>query len=389
MVRFDFEKGACAISTPACTMNNDLSSSLFLEFLRQRGLYSDIQSVSPGASTSPTLPPLHVFQNLRQGHPESPSQRSKTFNLPFSNPAELAVVDRGSEFKSGQSSTESSTDTFQAPRPYSSLSNQQLPYFCSGPASQDTFAIPAVSTQHLHLTHSNQVKGVHAIPSERILALPSRARDALLPPEDPAASFRSTATMPSQDNSDLSLQLPASSQRDDRAEIERIITLPDRSPEKADEDRPFPLPINPAVPLDKEIGKREMSTLDNGTSTGLNECSLCPKSFKRKHDLRRHVAVYHQNVSRVFFSRFLLFIHCLTIKRPTDSFRDRILAVQQKKSFVCEKCGSTFGMSSTLDRHRASRHNLPAAVCSLCGQTFAKRSQKTHHVCHRRDPGPS
>lgn len=272
-------------------MNNNLSSSFFLEFLRKRGLYTDVKSVSPGPSTtSPTLPPLHFFQNLRQKHPESPSQRSKTFNLPFYSPAQSAVVDHGSEFKLGQSSMQSITSALQAPRPCSSISNQKLPYFCSGSASQDAVVIPTVPTQFLHLAYSSYVEGMHAVPSERILTLPIPAGDARIPPEDSVASFRTIANMPSQDNFDHQIQLPALSQREDQAKSEQILTHPGRPSEQSDEDLPFP----------NLIGRTERSTLDTGVPTGLNECNLCPKGFKRKHDLRRHVAVYHQNVSRIF-----------------------------------------------------------------------------------------
>lgn len=111
-------------------------------------------------------------------------------------------------------------------------------------------------------------------------------------------------------------------------------------------ERLYPCPDCTAVYHDASnlLSHRKRNHL--GQEARRHLCEVCGKKFITPSDLRTHVSGVHHNV----------------------------------KKFVCEFCGLSFKISSTLMYHRRLHTGERPHVCQMCGRTFMKPNGLAKHV---------
>lgn len=282
-------------------MDKGFSDSFLTVFLCHRGLYPHAQSLPPDDEHPPILPPLRSEIPLGQDIPAEPP----AFSLPPSDDAQhIGSHEDSSRFAP---SVLGDSAARQTPGFTSHMADYNTPENASGPA----FAAPPFVPAAPPLQPSHPLT-THPFGDDRMFyrndELAEHAR--MLPQHNaPAASFRPSPVQPHVHDDDGNMNLPDQPGRDDHVmtqrppvdAYERIISL---GGQPSGDIRALPQDVSvPVVPYESTQALERPQNLSPGagpSSSALNECRLCPKSFKRKHDLRRHVAVYHENVSQNF-----------------------------------------------------------------------------------------
>lgn len=133
--------------------------------------------------------------------------------------------------------------------------------------------------------------------------------------------------------------------------------------------------------------------------SGKFECSICPKKYKFKPDLRRHMKSHTSHYScascHLYFDSFdklqehrrakheqLCFV-CGKKFRFKQSLKEHIskhTEIYQENQLKCTKCPKLFTKLSRLEGHMNTHTNSKPFKCEHCDKEFCHRSSLTSHI---------
>uniref|UniRef100_A0A915II42 C2H2-type domain-containing protein n=1 Tax=Romanomermis culicivorax TaxID=13658 RepID=A0A915II42_ROMCU len=133
-------------------------------------------------------------------------------------------------------------------------------------------------------------------------------------------------------------------------------------------------------------------TCTNDASVSLHRCPICPKIFKRKPDLARHILHHNQikNFScpicstrfmqKVHLRRHIEAKHGTTTTMTSDGSAGG--AIPKLFAFRCSSCPKSFRTNSELKRHRALKHKYADNMykCRYCGAKFDDQKTYINHL---------
>lgn len=259
----------------------------FETVVRQRGLssYERATPVDIDADVRPILPPLR-FDNHSLYETEAPQQRPPPFSSQLTHNPCVEAFD-GSPSIAHPLQPDSVSQ--QAPSIASCL--PQKVHFDD--ARSLPFNVPVIRANSNQPAYRKDEKRFlltapapdYPASDDRIIALPRG--------NVPPAPFEVLRRLGSE-----SVPFSSARTRDPNENDEHILSLYEKRP------REQVLPQHRALQF-AEKSKNSQSPEPNRfvsntvrpSASGWFECLMCPKSFKRKHDLRRHISICHENVS--------------------------------------------------------------------------------------------
>lgn len=162
---------------------------------------------------------------------------------------------------------------------------------------------------------------------------------------------------------------------------------------------------NNAIPI-KEDFEPDYTKLEEGLKEITIEyplsCSICQKTFKLKHHLRRH-QVIHSNLKefecklcdKKFNQRSNLDTHIKNVHNKVKDYEcpkchkkftqkgnlsKHMIIHEDNQPFQCEFCRKTFSQKNLLDSHLNLHNGEKPFECDICKKSFARQSTLYNHV---------
>lgn len=275
------------ISKPRrCALSKITFLPSFENFIRQRGLssYERATSVDIDADELPILPPL-CFENSSLYEPEPLQQHPPPFPPHLTHNPCVEAFD-GSPIISHPAQFDS------VPRLAPSIFPFIPPKVPFDDARSLPFNVPVVLANSNQPAYRNNEKSIlltapapdHSASEGGIIAL---ARDNVPPAPFKVPRRLRTGIVP----------FRSARTRDLTKHDERIFSLLDQRSREHVFPQHRALQIAELSKIGQTPEPKRIVSLDRPKSSGWFECLMCPKSFKRKHDLRRHISICHENVS--------------------------------------------------------------------------------------------
>ncbi|KAK3096932.1 hypothetical protein FSP39_004907 [Pinctada imbricata] len=104
-------------------------------------------------------------------------------------------------------------------------------------------------------------------------------------------------------------------------------------------------------------------------------CSVCGKTYFRKHALQRHMLLHTGKKPHKCE-------HCNFRSYEVNNLkRHMALHFEAERNFVCEMCGAAFHARKTLEMHHTYKHNdVRAFACNMCDKTFKAKNTLVRHM---------
>ena len=114
-----------------------------------------------------------------------------------------------------------------------------------------------------------------------------------------------------------------------------------------------------------------------------HSCDVCDAYFSTKWNLELDNRQHHGNVV----------LHCKTCEkqfRMAHHLRqhEQTCIMDKKDKHRCDSCGKTFGIKSSLNRHRRQIHDQNTVMCDVCGDSFTRKESLTRHINRKHKEWP-
>ncbi|XP_034249264.1 uncharacterized protein LOC117650080 [Thrips palmi] len=118
------------------------------------------------------------------------------------------------------------------------------------------------------------------------------------------------------------------------------------------------------------------------SSSPLFKCTVCPKEFNRKFNLREHMTNCHQDMPPRFSCE-----HCLKRFKSKNKLRLHVATHTEEPNLACRTCGKRFYRTDLLRTHEATHTGNKPFSCEVCARRFATQSMlRSHQVIHQPPP---
>ncbi|XP_063372013.1 myoneurin-like [Cydia amplana] len=110
------------------------------------------------------------------------------------------------------------------------------------------------------------------------------------------------------------------------------------------------------------------------------QCEVCKKRFRTKHWMRDHVDWIHHGLKKYSCSCCSASFGAFTSLRRHAARKHEQRAAAPRDTHVCDLCGKTFKVKTSLEEHLLTHYGLRPFVCSTCPAAFSYRAALYTHT---------